>query len=365
VSARLLAVAPWLDVEWLHGAAGAVALHVAVQALRERGAPARRANGAFWALLAFTFFARLLPGDLALSSGTRLVPLLVGFAVVAMVVLVAARWVRAPPPPVAEAAARERVAREAEAGRLGNRLLAAPLLLALLAAAGSLVLPRLQGGGRPFVDAAQANTIAVGLAALVTLGFAVVATRNDGTARGGAGTEAVDPAGRSLRRGFWIAFGEGGWLLRQLGGVLILPQLLATLGSVFARNGVGEVIRDHAREGLPMGEPLLAVVAYCVAMPLFTILMGNAFAAFPLITLGIGLPFIVQQHGGDPAVMGAFGMLCGYCGTLVTPMAANFNVVPTVLLGISDRYAVIKAQAPFALLCWLFNVGAMAALVYR
>lgn len=350
MSAALLAASPWFEVEWLHGAAGAVLLAVAIGAARERGEPRRFANAAFWALLGLTFCARLLPGDLQLASGVRLVPLAVGIAVVAMVALAAARLVQPPAPSAAEHAARERSARQAESERLRNRLLAPPLLLALLAAAGAIVLPRLESGGRPWVDAGQANTIAVGLAALAALALAVVGTREPG---------------RPLRAGVATAFGEGGRLLRQLGGVLILPQLLATLGSVFAKTGVGEVIRDRARDGLPVGEPLLAVAAYCAAMPLFTILMGNAFAAFPLITLGIGLPFIVQQHGGDPAVMGALGMLCGYCGTLVTPMAANFNVVPTVLLGIGDRYAVIKAQAPFALLCWLFNVAAMALLVYR
>jgi len=159
--------------------------------------------------------------------------------------------------------------------------------------------------------------------------------------------------------------GEGGRLIQLLGWALLLPQLLATLGGVFASCGVGEVIANGAASGLDDAGPLLAVLAYCVAMPLFTILMGNAFAAFPLITLGIGIPFIVRQHGGNPAIMGAFGMLAGYCGTLVTPMAANFNVVPALLLELRDRHAVIKAQAPFALLCWLFNLAAMAALVYR
>jgi len=40
------------------------------------------------------------------------------------------------------------------------------------------------------------------------------------------------------------------------------------------------------------------------------------------------LPLIVQQHGGDAAIMAGIGMLSGYCGTLLTPMAANFNIVP-------------------------------------
>lgn len=30
-------------------------------------------------------------------------------------------------------------------------------------------------------------------------------------------------------------------------------------------------------------------------------------------------------------------MLSGFCGTLMTPMAANFNIVPAALLELSDR----------------------------
>lgn len=118
-------------------------------------------------------------------------------------------------------------------------------------------------------------------------------------------------------------------------------------------------------DALPTSHPLVAVIAYCAGMALFTILMGNAFAAFPVITLGIGLPFIVNQHGGDPAIMGALGMLSGYCGTLVTPMAANFNLVPAILLELEDKNAVIKAQAPMAAAIWAFNVVAMYLSVYR
>jgi uncharacterized membrane protein len=106
-------------------------------------------------------------------------------------------------------------------------------------------------------------------------------------------------------------------------------------------------------------------VAYCGGMVVFTAMMGNAFAAFPIMTLGVGLPFIVQAHGGNPAIMGALGMLSGYCGTLVTPMAANFNVVPVRLLELRSDWAVIRAQAPFAAAIWIFNVVVMAACVYR
>jgi uncharacterized membrane protein len=100
-------------------------------------------------------------------------------------------------------------------------------------------------------------------------------------------------------------------------------------------------------------------------MVIFTVMMGNAFAAFPIMTLGVGLPFIVKANGGDAAVMGALGMLSGYCGTLVTPMAANFNVVPVRLLELRNDWAVIRAQVPFAVAIWVFNVVVMAACVYR
>ena len=100
-------------------------------------------------------------------------------------------------------------------------------------------------------------------------------------------------------------------------------------------------------------------------MALFTICMGNAFAAFPVITLGIGLPFIVQQHHGNPAIMAALGMLSGYCGTLLTPMAANFNLVPAMLLELKDKNAVIKAQVPIALGVLAANIVIMYFCVYR
>jgi len=58
-------------------------------------------------------------------------------------------------------------------------------------------------------------------------------------------------------------------------------------------------------------------------------------------------------------------MLAGYCGTLVTPMAANFNLVPVMLLELEDKNAVIKAQAPMALALLAFNLLLMEFCVYR
>jgi uncharacterized membrane protein len=107
------------------------------------------------------------------------------------------------------------------------------------------------------------------------------------------------------------------------------------------------------------------VTAYCVGMALFTIVMGNAFAAFPVMTAAIGLPLIVYGFHGNAVIMGAIGMLAGYCGTLTTPMAANFNIVPAALLELPDRYGVIRVQIPTAIPLLIGNILLMYVLVFR
>jgi uncharacterized membrane protein len=84
--------------------------------------------------------------------------------------------------------------------------------------------------------------------------------------------------------------------------------------------------------------------------------MGNAFAAFPVMAAAIGVPLLIKQYGGDPAVVGAIGMLAGFCGTLMTPMAANFNLVPAALLELRDQYGVIRAQIATALPLLAINI---------
>jgi uncharacterized membrane protein len=68
---------------------------------------------------------------------------------------------------------------------------------------------------------------------------------------------------------------------------------------------------------------------------------------------------------GNPAVMAAIGMLSGYCGTLLTPMAANFNIVPAALLELPDKNAVIRAQVPTALTLLTCNVFLLYFLMFR
>ena len=184
---------------------------------------------------------------------------------------------------------------------------------------------------------------------------------------------------------FWgllaVSFLFGPWLGDLGNGVLVLalaalagwagllPQALAALGAVFVIAGVGDRIGELFADYLPLDTRLLAVVAYCLGMALFTFIMGNAFAAFPVMTAAVGLPLVVLQFGGDPAVVCAIGMLSGFCGTLTKPMAANFNVVPAALLDLPDRDApfngVIRVQLPTAAVLLAINVALMYLLAFR
>ncbi len=151
-------------------------------------------------------------------------------------------------------------------------------------------------------------------------------------------------------------FSEGLRLMDDIGWAAVLPQMLAALGAVFAVSGVGDVVGALAGQAIPHGSLLGAVIGYGLGMALFTMVMGNAFAAFPVMAAAIGLPLLVQAYGADPARVAAIGMLAGFCGTLMTPMAANFNLVPAALLGLKDRSGVIKAQIPTALPLLAFNI---------
>jgi uncharacterized membrane protein len=43
----------------------------------------------------------------------------------------------------------------------------------------------------------------------------------------------------------------------------------------------------------------------------------------------------------------------------MTPMAANFNIMPAALLEMADQYGVIKRQLPYALTIWSLHVVLM------
>jgi uncharacterized membrane protein len=311
------------QVYWL---AGVMFAAIAVRSLRDRTNRRRFGTAAFWGLLAVSFLFGSELGDLAN-----------GMLVLALMALgSSAMGLGSPRTTSVEQ-------REASARATGNAVFAPALVIPAITIAGTLTLGRVSIGGLPLADPKQVTLIALALGIVVALAVAILKFR--------------PPALAPVE--------EGRRLCDSIGWAIILPQMLASLGAVFAISGVGGAVGRIATTWLPLGHPFAAVAAYCIGMALFTMVMGNAFAAFPVMTAAIGLPLIVHRFGGDPAIMGAVGMLSGFCGTLATPMAANFNIVPAALLELPDRNGVIRVQIPTAIPLLICNVVLMYLLVFR
>lgn len=233
--------------------------------------------------------------------------------------------------------------REASAARLGNRLFIPALAIPALVAALVLYARWVGWPVTSLIEPRQLALISLGVATVIALVVALWVTRS--------------PPVHGLT--------EGRRLIDTIGWPVLLPTLLATLGAVFVDTGVGKAIAAVVGFLIPTESWLACLMAYGLGMVAFTMIMGNAFAAFPVMMAGIGLPLLVVRHGADPAALGAIGMLTGYCGTLLTPMAANFNIVPAILLELRDQYGVIRLQVPTALVLMVVNLILMALLVFR
>ena len=306
---------------------GLLAAGVAIVSGRDRTNPRRLNNGAFWGLYAITFFFG------------SLLPDLVNGVIVLLMVGVAGIGKLGPAP----AESNTRAEREASARRWGNKLFIPALAIPFITIIGSKYLKTLPIGGTPLIDPKDVTIVwlGVGIVGALIIGMAM------------------------LRPALSTPMVEARRLWDSVGWAAVLPQMLAALGAVFAAGGVGKIVAELADRWLPLGTPLAAVLAYCVGMALLTALMGNAFAAFPVMTAGIALPLIVQQFGGNVVIVTAVGMLSGFCGTLTTPMAANFNIVPAKLLELPDDNGVIRAQIPTALALLVANIVIMYLFAFR
>lgn len=150
-------------------------------------------------------------------------------------------------------------------------------------------------------------------------------------------------------------------MLSTVGPLSMLPMLLACLGAVFTAAGVGDVVASLVERIIPAGNVNLGIIVYALGMMLFTMIMGNAFAAITVMTVGIGGPFVLA-YGANPTVIGMLALTCGFCGTLCTPMAANFNTVPVALLNMKKQFGVIKNQLPTAIIMIIVQIIMMIAL---
>lgn len=144
-------------------------------------------------------------------------------------------------------------------------------------------------------------------------------------------------------------------MLDTVGPLSMLPTLLAGLGAVFTAAGVGDVISQLVSGTIPDGNVVIGIIVYAIGMAVFTMIMGNAYGAITVMTVGIGAPFVLSL-GADPTIVGALALTCGFCGTLMTPMAANFNIVPVAILDMKDEYGVIKKQVPIALIMLVVQI---------
>jgi len=220
-----------------------------------------------------------------------------------------------------------------------NALFVPALTIPIVAVLGTLAAPYLSLDGHPLFDPVNTTLVSFGIGCVIALALSCWITRD-------TVTQSVKQA-RSL--------------VDALSWTVVLPQLLGTLGLVFADAGVGKAVAHISLAYIGLSNAFIAVVVYCVGMALFTMIMGNGFAAFPIMTAGVAVPVLMGTFHGNPAPIVALGMFSGYCGTLLTPMAANYNMVPAALLELPDRYGVIRAQAPTAIVLLVVNIFFMYA----
>ncbi|CAG9175701.1 DUF979 domain-containing protein [Cupriavidus pampae] len=300
-----------VSIDYLYWLAGLVLAITALMTFTDKTHPRRVSTGLFWLLYAVIFLI-----------GDKIPPAIVGIAAVVMALIAGFGGVgqgKHGTLPEAE--------RRASAKRLGNKLFIPALLIPLVTVLGTVFFKDVKIAGLALLDPKNVTFVSLGIGCLISLGVVCWLTR-----------DSVTQGVKESRR-----------LIESLGWALVLPQMLAMLGLVFADAGVGKAVAHLSTAYINMDYKLVAVAVYCIGMALFTVIMGNGFAAFPVMTGGVGVPILVGMFHANPAVMAAIGMFSGYCGTLMTPMAANFNIVPAALLELDDKNAVIRAQVPTAL----------------
>ena len=307
-----------ITMHWLYAFAGAVFASFALASARNGANSKRLGNAAFWSLLAVSFWF----GDLLGDIGN-------GFLVLALVALAGLRLLGRS---AGESTSIEE--RESFSERYGNKLFLPALIIPFTAFVGTLLFNYTPLNGAGLIDPKSVTLVLLGLGVIIALIVCYAWLK--------------PPAMAPLD--------EGGRLADAIGWALVLPQMLAALGAVFAAAGVGTLVGAIAGQIIPQGSIFLAVLLYALGMVIFTVIMGNAFAAFPVMVAAIGVPILIQQDGGRAAVIGAVGMLAGYCGTLMTPMAANFNIVPAALLELKSQYGVIKVQIATAIPLLIANI---------
>jgi uncharacterized membrane protein len=316
-----------ITIQWAYSLAGLMFGAFAFFSAFDRGNSRRFGNAAFWGLMALSLLAGSWLGDFANGLLVLALAVIGGFGLMG----------RGAPATTNEG---ERLT---WAHQLGGRLFLPALVIPAVALVGTLAYKYTPLGSLGWIEPQRETFIFLCLGSLLAVALLFAWLR--------------PPPSAPLQ--------EGRRLIDAIGWAVVLPQMLAALGVVFAAAGVGDVIGGGARSVIPEGSVFLTVIVFALGMVLFTMIMGNAFAAFPVMAAAIGVPLLIQTYHGNAAVVGAIGMLAGFCGTLMTPMAANFNVVPAALLDLKDRNGVIKAQIGTALPLLAINILLIYFLAFR
>lgn len=326
------------QLQYLNVLAAIILLIVGYFSWRDTHNPRRLTTSLFWGIYGFIFLVgdwtySLIVRIIGAENASSTVHIIIGVLVTLLALIAGLGGVKSGKHNVLS-----EVYQQASSDRLGNRLFLPALCIPVITVLGILLfnnLPSLQEA--LFGPGNHATLITLfSMTCGCIIGWLIALTMTKDT-----------PA-QSIQ--------ETRRLLDSIGWAFILPQVLATLGLLFAQAGVGSAVTWLAQSWLALDNRFIAVMAYVLGMTLLTMIMGNAFAAFPIIGAGIGIPVLILQHGGNPGVIAAIGMFSGYCGTLMTPMAANFNVVPAALLELPDKNAVIKAQAPTGCIMIVINI---------
>lgn len=315
-----------LTINRVYYLVGFVVMLLVVITLRDRANSKRFTTALFW----FLFGGIFLFGDLMIQElGKSLAYRIIGGCIIAIALLAGFGLVGKGYYKMSSDAERA-----ASSNRLNNWLFLPALMIPVVTVLGTLFLKDVSIGGAYLLDQQHLT-----LAALCVACVAAILT------------------GWRLTKGTPLhAVHQSRRLLDTIGWAVLLPQMLAMLGGVFVVANTGESVQKVVSLVVNPDDRFMLVMIYCAGMALFTMIMGNAFAAFPVLSAGIAVPFLINAHHGNPAPLLAIGMYAGYCGTLMTPMAANFNIVPAALLELKDKYQVIKIQTPTALILLMVNV---------
>lgn len=299
-------------LEIFYALVGFLMISLSVYTFTNKDHKARIGTSIFWSILGIIFIA-----------GPYIPANIVGILIIALGCLTVSKQVKMlPTKPLGGEFAKT------QSGKLKNKVFLPPLVIAIVAL-----------GIAQFTSIS--GTAAIGIAAVIATIATLIITK-------------ANPK---------FILEDGARMIDSVGPVSILPQLLTALGSLFTAAGVGTVIANGISSFIPEGNLLIGVAAYCIGMAIFTMIMGNAFAAFAVITAGIGIPFVFAQ-GANPVVAGALALTAGYCGTLMSPMGANFNIMPAALLEIDDKNAIIKRQFPVAMTLLVAHIVLMYFLAF-